>query len=71
VLRASSDLTHVKVKHRDPVTGQSQELLFDLSHVSEADRSGIAVINYPHDQTHDSRNDLWLRDGDVIEIPEK
>jgi ankyrin repeat protein len=71
LLRASSDLTHVKVKHRDPVTGQSQELMFNLSLVSQADRSGIAVINSPHDQTHDSRNDLWLRDGDVIEIPEK
>jgi ankyrin repeat protein len=71
LLRASSDLAHVKVKHHDPVTGQSQELLFDLSHVSQADKSGVPVINSPHEQTHDSRNDLWLRDGDVIEIPEK
>jgi hypothetical protein len=45
----------VKVNHHDPVTGQSQALLFNLS-----DR-----------QAYNSRNDLWLRDGDVIEIPEK
>src|SRR6266567_142756 len=55
LLRAFSDLAHVKVNHHDPVSGQSQELLFDLS----------------ARQAHDSRNDLWLRDGDVIEIPEK
>ncbi len=55
LLRASSDLTHVKVQHHDPVSGQSQELVYNLS-----DR-----------QARDPRNDLWLRDGDVIEIPEK
>jgi len=55
LLRASSDLTHVKVKHHDPATGQAQELLFNLS----------------GRQSHDSRNDLWLRNCDVIEIPEK
>ncbi|MDQ6631887.1 MAG: ankyrin repeat domain-containing protein, partial [Verrucomicrobiota bacterium] len=52
LLRTSSDKTHVKVTHIDPVTKKSEELVFNLEK--------------PSGQT-----DLWLRDGDVIEIPEK
>lgn len=55
VLRVSSDLSRVKVKRVDPATSQSRELLFDLS----------------EKQPYDERTDLWLRDGDVIEVPEK
>ena len=52
VLRASSDLSRVKVTRRDPAPQQPQEMVFNL-------------------EKPDPRNDLWLRDGDVIEIPEK
>ncbi len=52
VLRASSDVTRVKVRRSDPETKQQRELVFNL-------------------EKSDPRNDLWLRDGDVIEIPEK
>jgi hypothetical protein len=52
MLRASSDLTRVKVRRRDSATGQSYEMILDCSQP-----------NAPPD--------LWLRDGDVIEVPEK
>jgi len=52
VLRASSDVTHIKVRRTDPESRQTRELVFNL-------------------EKPDPRNDLWLRDGDVIEIHEK
>ena len=52
VLRASSDISRVKVKHHDPITHKTQELSFNL-------------------ESNKTNPDLWLRDGDVIEIPEK
>ena len=48
-LLASSDVSRVKVTRKDPVSGQPQEMLFNL----------------------ETQNDFWLRDGDVIEVPEK
>jgi hypothetical protein len=53
LLRASSDLSRVKVKRRDAATGQVYELVFDCS-------------NGPGPGP-----DLWLRNGDAIEVPEK
>jgi ankyrin repeat protein len=52
LLLSSSDVTRVKVKRKDPASGQLQELVFDLNQVNP-------------------RTDLWLHDGDVIEVPEK
>jgi len=52
LLRASSDLSRVKVTHHDPVTGKASELVLDCSPGKPAP-------------------DLWLRDGDKIEVPEK
>ena len=51
MLRASSDLSRVKVTRRDPATGKKLEWTLDCS--------------------GDHTPDLWLRDGDVIEVPEK
>ena len=51
LLRASSDLSRVKVTRRVGVDGKSQEWLLNCG-------SG----NDP---------DLWLRDGDMIEVPDK
>ena len=51
MLRASSDLTRVKVTRRDAKTGKKIEWVLDCS--------------------GDHAPDLWLRDGDVIEVPEK
>ena len=52
LLRASSDLTRVKVSRRDSATGQQYELILDCSKPQ-------------------TPPDFWLRDGDVIEVPEK
>ena len=52
VLLSSSDLSRIKVKHHDPLTGKTMEFTIDETKASPP-------------------NDLWLRDGDVIEVPEK
>ncbi len=51
LLRASSDLSRVKVTRVDPTTAKKRQWVLDCS-----------GKNAP---------DLWLRDGDVIEVPEK
>jgi hypothetical protein len=52
LLRASSDLSRVKVSRRDAATGQRYGLVIDCSNPSRPP-------------------DLWLRDGDKIEVPER
>jgi hypothetical protein len=52
LLRDSCDLSRVRVKRRDPATGQTREIVLDCSNPSLP-------------------SDLWLREGDVIEVPEK
>jgi len=52
LLRASSDLTRVKVTRPDPATGKTREWILDCMGAVTA-------------------SDLWLRNGDVIEVPEK
>jgi len=56
VLLASSDLTGVKVRRADLTTGKSEWLDFNLKRI---------------DEYQDEHSDLWLQDGDVIEVPEK
>lgn len=58
VLLSSSDLSRVKIIRRDPKTGKKQEWILDC-------RSAVDSRN------SNSAPDLWLRDGDVIEVPEK
>jgi hypothetical protein len=52
LLRASSDLSRVKVSRRDSATGKIQEWTLDCGNSN-------------------SSPDLWLRDGDMIEVPDK
>ena len=52
----SSDLSRVQVTRRDPATGKTRDCTVDCRGIS---------------QNQFSDSDLWLRDGDVIEIPEK
>ena len=59
LLLSSSDVTRVKVKRTDPATKQVRERVFDLNQIQYQTQRG------------DDMNDLWLRDGDVIEVPEK
>ncbi len=58
VLRASSDTTRIKVKRLNPSSNKIQEMIFNLAD------------NYPNNSYWEG-NDLWLRDGDIIEIPER
>jgi hypothetical protein len=59
LLLSSSDVTRVKVKRTDPATKQVRERVFDLDQIQNQIQRG------------EGANDLWLRDGDVIEVPEK
>lgn len=61
ILLSSSDLSRVKVTRHDPVTGKKREWVLDCSHIND-NRSGSYYYWCP---------DLWLRNGDVIEVPEK
>jgi len=59
-LLASSDLSQVRLKRRDPVTGQNWELVLDCSTPSQ-----------PRGNVFPREADIWLRNGDIIEVPEK
>jgi len=52
----SSDLSRVQVTRPDPATGKTRTCTVDCTGIS---------------QNQFSDSDLWLRDGDIIEIPEK
>ncbi len=73
LLLSSSDLSHVKVSRSDPKTGKISEWILDCSPPTSPGNGSFpptyhlgAGANNPSPQT-----DLWLRDGDVIEVPEK
>ena len=66
LLRSSSDLSRVTVTRLDPQTKETKKMTFDLNAVALPDMSysgSPPPIPWAHD--------LWLRDGDVIEVPEK
>ena len=65
ILRSSSDLSRVKVTRPDPVTGKKREWILDCSHMNTPYRTSQMTDPY-----YNCPN-LWLRDGDVIEVPEK
>ena len=60
-LRSSSDDAHVKVRRKDPQTGEVRERTFDCS------------ANSPYIQNEDAglSSYPWLHDGDEVEVPEK
>jgi ankyrin repeat protein len=64
VLRASSDVTKVRVKRTDSRSKASQEWTLDLTRVTAWNE-----VRQP--SKIPLEHDLWLRDGDVIEVPEK
>jgi ankyrin repeat protein len=57
VLSSSSDLSRVRVKSTDPVTKQPRETLID-----------VQVVTNGRQPLHE---DIWLHDGDVVEVPER
>ena len=77
LLLSSSDISRVKVVRRDPKTGKAREWVLDCSPQKPQDqrtlptiplRPGVPVLD---NSPTDSDPDLRLRDGDVIEVPEK
>ncbi|MGD1085643.1 MAG: ankyrin repeat domain-containing protein [Verrucomicrobiota bacterium] len=82
---SSSDLSRVKVTRLDPITGQKLERVFNCTEPqSPSDwlrgRAGFVVgggtgggggRRAPFVTDAKPVSDLWLRDGDVIEVPEK
>jgi len=57
-LTSDSDLSRVKVTRQDPKTGEKREWILDCASAVERGYGGFGP-------------DLWLRNGDVIEVPEK
>ena len=84
-LTSRSDLSRVKVIRRDATTGKYHEWIVDCSdHQStpngnlEFNNNGfsggivsISVASISNGNNSPPSSDLWLRDGDVIEVPEK
>jgi hypothetical protein len=73
VLLSSSDLSRVKVIRHDAKTGQQQEWMVDCSD-KDSSANGNLPISYQWNNganTSSLATGLWLRDGDVIEVPEK
>jgi ankyrin repeat protein len=84
VLTSSSDLSRVKVTRREARTGKTREWIVDCAPEKRAGNSFVNVagasINYAtlnmaggslSSGSLASTTDLWLRAGDVIEVPEK
>jgi ankyrin repeat protein len=75
VLTSRSDLSRVKVTRRDATTGKIHEWIVDCSdHQSQSSQVNPNVqvtfqfVQVGMDNSQPS-SDLWLRDGDVIEVP--
>ncbi len=81
VLTSSSDLSRVKVTRRDARTGKTQEWIVDCAPEKRPNNSGALpgggvsfaqrLSRITSGASAENANDLWLRDGDVIEVPEK
>lgn len=83
VLTSDSDLSRVKVTRRNPSTGRTNEWILDLSNNQSPGNFGSSpstfqirlqtIINNAsrHNNNYQPSSGLWLRNGDVIEVPEK
>jgi ankyrin repeat protein len=69
LLLSSSDLSQVKVTRHDPMTGKNREWILNCR-PSPASLNG-AVVFSGINQAQPPYSELWLRSGDVIEVPEK
>ncbi|HEV2456319.1 MAG TPA: ankyrin repeat domain-containing protein, partial [Verrucomicrobiae bacterium] len=75
VLRSDSDLSRVKVTRCDPKTGKKSEWILNCAGQStattEATTFRMRLQQITMQLASQPPNDLWLRDGDVIDVPEK
>jgi ankyrin repeat protein len=69
VLRASSDPTRVRVSRIDSATGKTHVWTIDLTKIAMSNEVSAGPPGYSAKLWN--QHDLWLRDGDVIEIPER
>jgi hypothetical protein len=61
-LRSASELSRVTVRRTDPVTKEVRTMTFDVTDVAIPNAASGSIP---------LEHSLWLRDGDVIEIPER
>jgi cytohesin len=76
ILSSSSDLSRVKISRHNAKTGENREWIVNCSNQPSSDQPssnqapnstpGMSAGNNPT-----SPPDLWLRDGDIINVPEK
>ena len=75
VLRSSSDLSHIHIRRTDPVAGEVKELVLNEGNSTSPGANGAFSPPFPGQrfpgQNAAAPDDLWLRDGDVIEVPDK
>ncbi len=73
VLTSDSDLSRVKVTRRDSKTGKKNEWILDCAadQTAETPPNSFAARQRMLQNASQASPDLWLRDGDVIEVPKK
>ncbi len=71
LLLSSSDLTRVKVSRHDPKTGKKREWILDASNPRSPSNRFPGLAQPMGDNNQPPSTDFRLRDGDVIEVPEK
>jgi len=65
-LSSKSDLSRIKIIRRDATTGKKTEWILDCSKLfGENNSINWNMVNWSNDPG------IWLRNGDVIEVPEK
>ena len=73
VLTSDSDSSRVKVSRRDPQTGQTQDWVLDCSFqtFNNFPNHSFLFRQASSKDNVQTSSELWLRDGDVIEVPAK
>ena len=71
LLLSSSDLSQVKVIRHDPKSGKKREWIMDCWPLPESSVRGGGIPLHGSNQPEPPYSELWLRNGDVIEVPEK
>jgi ankyrin repeat protein len=73
VLTSDSDLSRIKVTRRDAKSGKKSEWILDCTGptANATARTFAARIQIMAQNASEMSSDLWLRDGDVINVPGK
>lgn len=71
LLLVSSDLSRVKVTRAHPRAGEKREWLVNFNQSRSRYGGQLAPLAFSTDIETAPPDALWLRDGDVIEVPEK